>query len=82
MEEFKKCLPDRVVVYLNEQKVNVLSVAAVLANEYALTHKTILLISLVMLRLCRIILLNWASKIKRRENVFIATGLDMSSPIV
>lgn len=39
VEEFKKCLPERVVVYLNEQKVNTLSSAAVLADEYVLTHK-------------------------------------------
>lgn len=36
---FKRCLPDRIVVYLNEQKVNKLSAAALLADEYVLTHK-------------------------------------------
>ena len=41
MEDFKRCLPDRIVVYLNEQKVNSLSAAAVLADEYVLTHKTV-----------------------------------------
>lgn len=41
LEEFKKCLPERVVVYLNEQKVNSLSQAAVLADEFVLTHKTV-----------------------------------------
>lgn len=41
MEELKKCLPDRIVVYLNEQKVNSLSAAAVLADEYVLTHKSV-----------------------------------------
>ena len=39
VEEFKRCLPDRIVVYLNEQKVSSLSCAAVLADEYVLTHK-------------------------------------------
>ena len=39
VEEFKRCLPDRIVVYLNEQKVSSLSCAAVLADEYMLTHK-------------------------------------------
>uniref|UniRef100_A0A672PHY8 CCHC-type domain-containing protein n=1 Tax=Sinocyclocheilus grahami TaxID=75366 RepID=A0A672PHY8_SINGR len=39
LEEFKGCLPERVVVYLNEQKVNALSQAAVLADEFVLTHK-------------------------------------------
>lgn len=41
LEEFKRCLPDRIVVYLNEQKVTSLLSAAVLADEYSLTHKTI-----------------------------------------
>lgn len=40
LEEFKNCLPERVVVHLNEQKVNSLSSAAVLADEYVLTHKS------------------------------------------
>uniref|UniRef100_A0A8P4FXX4 CCHC-type domain-containing protein n=1 Tax=Dicentrarchus labrax TaxID=13489 RepID=A0A8P4FXX4_DICLA len=39
VEDFKKCLPERIVVYLNEQKVSALSAAAVLADEYVLTHK-------------------------------------------
>ena len=39
VEDFKKCLPERIVVYLNEQKVSALSTAAVLADEYVLTHK-------------------------------------------
>lgn len=41
LEEFKKCLPERIVVYLNEQKVVSLSEAAVLADEFALTHKSV-----------------------------------------
>lgn len=41
LEEFKDCLPERVVVYLNEQKVISLSQAAVLADEFVLTHKTV-----------------------------------------
>lgn len=39
LEDFKGCLPERVVVYLNEQKVVSLGKAAVLADEFALTHK-------------------------------------------
>lgn len=39
LEEFKGCLSERVVVYLNEQKVSSLSQAAVLADEFMLTHK-------------------------------------------
>lgn len=39
IEDFKKCLPGRIVVYLNEQKVSTLSEAAVVADEYVLTHK-------------------------------------------
>ncbi len=40
LEDFKNCLPGNLVTYLNEQKVNSLSAAAVLADEYMLTHKT------------------------------------------
>ncbi|CAI5669799.1 unnamed protein product [Oreochromis niloticus] len=39
LEEFKMCLPENVVVYLNEQKVDSLSKAAVLADEFVLTHR-------------------------------------------
>ncbi|XP_058260273.1 uncharacterized protein LOC131362376 [Hemibagrus wyckioides] len=41
LEDFKSCLPERVVVYLNEQKVSSLSHAAVLADEFVLTHKNV-----------------------------------------
>ncbi|KAM9440555.1 uncharacterized protein Hap1MRO34_025796 [Clarias gariepinus] len=41
LEEFKSCLPEQLVVYLNEQKIDVLSRAAVLADEFVLTHKTV-----------------------------------------
>uniref|UniRef100_A0A671WFH3 Gypsy retrotransposon integrase-like protein 1 n=1 Tax=Sparus aurata TaxID=8175 RepID=A0A671WFH3_SPAAU len=41
LEEFKNCLPDRIVVYLNEQKVASLQQAAYLADEFALTHKPV-----------------------------------------
>lgn len=46
LEEFKSCLPERVVVYLNEQKVSSVSQAAVLAEHVCtfsvtvLSHKT------------------------------------------
>lgn len=40
LEDFKSCLPDNLVVYLNEQKVNSISAAAVLTDKYTLTHKT------------------------------------------
>lgn len=36
---FKTCLPERIVTYLNEKKVVSLAEAAVLADEFALTHK-------------------------------------------
>ncbi|XP_058610941.1 uncharacterized protein LOC131526610 [Onychostoma macrolepis] len=41
LEEFKNCLSERVVTYLNEQKVSSLSQASVLADEFALTHKNV-----------------------------------------
>jgi len=40
LEEFENCLLERFVVHLNEQKVKSLCAAAVLADEYVLTHKT------------------------------------------
>lgn len=39
LEEFKNCVPDRLAVYLNEQKVSTLHQAAMLANKFRLTHK-------------------------------------------
>ncbi|KAI5624687.1 hypothetical protein C0J50_15493, partial [Silurus asotus] len=41
LEEFKNCLPDRVVVYPNERKVSSVSEAAVLADEFVLIHKNV-----------------------------------------
>lgn len=39
VEEFKNCLPDVVATYLNEHKVDSLHEAAVLADEFVLTHR-------------------------------------------
>ncbi|XP_033970581.1 uncharacterized protein LOC117470127 isoform X2 [Trematomus bernacchii] len=41
LEEFKNCVPERTVVYLNEQKVTTLQQAATLADEFALIHKSV-----------------------------------------
>uniref|UniRef100_A0AAQ4R8V1 CCHC-type domain-containing protein n=1 Tax=Gasterosteus aculeatus aculeatus TaxID=481459 RepID=A0AAQ4R8V1_GASAC len=41
LEDFKSHLPDDIVVHLNEQKVATMAHAAVMADEYALTHKTV-----------------------------------------
>lgn len=41
MEDFKKCLPERIVVYINEQKVSKLSSAVVLVDEFFVTHRTV-----------------------------------------
>ena len=41
LEEFKSCVPEHTMVYLNEQKVATLQGAAVLAEEFALTHKSV-----------------------------------------
>ncbi|CAI5637482.1 unnamed protein product [Oreochromis niloticus] len=41
LEEFKSQLPEKVVTYLNEQKVTTLAAAAVQADEFALTHKSV-----------------------------------------
>ena len=39
LEEFKNCLPECVVMYLNERAVSTASQAAVLADEFILTHR-------------------------------------------
>lgn len=39
LEKFKNCLPENICTYLNEQKVKTVADAAVLAEEYALTHQ-------------------------------------------
>ena len=39
IEEFKKCLPNEVKTYIDEKKVDILNQAAVLADDYILTHK-------------------------------------------
>ncbi len=41
LEEFKNCVPERVIVYLNKQKVSSLSQASVFADKFALTHKKV-----------------------------------------
>ena len=41
LEEFKNGLPEWLVLHLNEQKVVSLAQAAVLADEFVLTHKTV-----------------------------------------
>uniref|UniRef100_A0A8C5E215 SCAN box domain-containing protein n=1 Tax=Gouania willdenowi TaxID=441366 RepID=A0A8C5E215_GOUWI len=41
MEDLKNCLPDKVTTYLNENKVTDVVKAAVLAEEYVLTHKSV-----------------------------------------
>uniref|UniRef100_A0A8C6Q6N7 CCHC-type domain-containing protein n=1 Tax=Nothobranchius furzeri TaxID=105023 RepID=A0A8C6Q6N7_NOTFU len=39
IEEFKRHLPERLVLYLNKQKVNSFSEAALLADEFSLSHR-------------------------------------------
>lgn len=41
LEDFKQCLPVRMVWYLNEQEVITLSQAAVLADEFVQIHKNV-----------------------------------------
>lgn len=43
MEDFKNCLPEAVSTYLNEHKVKDVCKAAVLVEEYMLTHKPMFL---------------------------------------
>ena len=41
IEEFKNCLPGEVRTYLDERKAETLNQAAVLADDYILTHKSL-----------------------------------------
>ncbi|KAI2644687.1 Transposon Tf2-9 polyprotein [Labeo rohita] len=41
LEDFKNCIPAKIVVHLNEQKVTSSASAAVLADEFVLTHKNV-----------------------------------------
>ena len=41
LEDFKNCLPESVAMYLNEQEVQKLDKAAVLADTFVLTHKRV-----------------------------------------
>lgn len=45
LEDFKNALPEKMAIFLNEQKVTTLSNAAVLADEFVLTHKTVFMSS-------------------------------------
>ena len=40
LEEFKRCVPDDVAMYVNDRKVTTLAQAAVCADEFVLTHKS------------------------------------------
>ena len=39
LEEFKNCASNDFKIYLNDRKVNTLSLAARCADEYSITHK-------------------------------------------
>ncbi len=41
MEDFKNALQEKMVMFLNEQMVTSLSKAAVLVDEFVLTHKNV-----------------------------------------
>ena len=40
LEDFKACIPERIVIYLEEQKVNSIAKASVRADEFDLTHRS------------------------------------------
>jgi len=40
LEQFKDIVPDRIATYINEHKVKTAADAAVLADEFVLTHKS------------------------------------------
>ncbi|KAI5109380.1 hypothetical protein C0J45_0777, partial [Silurus meridionalis] len=41
LEEFKSCLPEQLMVHLNEQKIDTLAKAAIFLDEFVLTHKVV-----------------------------------------
>ncbi len=51
LEDFKNTLPDKIVVHLNEQKVNMLAQAAVFADKFVLTHRTVFVSSVCVVNL-------------------------------
>ncbi len=51
LEDFKNCVPENVVVHLNDQKIMTLSEAAVISDEFMLTHKTVFSVNHAMQKL-------------------------------
>lgn len=45
LEDFKNALPEKMVVFLNEQKMTTLSNAAVLGDKFVLIHKNVVVSS-------------------------------------
>ena len=41
LEQFKDTIPDHIATYINERKVKTVAEAAVLSDEYVLTHKSV-----------------------------------------
>lgn len=41
VEDFKKSLPETMLVHFNQQRISSLSAAAVMADEYVLIHKVV-----------------------------------------
>ncbi len=41
LEDFKSCVPESLVVHLNEKRIFKLSEAAILSDKFILTHKTV-----------------------------------------
>ncbi len=41
LEDFKSCVSESLVVHLNEKRISKLSEAAILADEFILTHRTV-----------------------------------------
>ena len=45
IEEFKACVPTNIKTYIDEQKATTLHQAAILADDYSLTHRSAFLLS-------------------------------------
>lgn len=41
LEDFKSCVPESLVVHLNKKRISKLSEAAILADEFIPTHRTV-----------------------------------------
>lgn len=78
LEDCKKCVPDHIVTYLNEQNVDMLSAPAVLADEYV--HKSAFVPTTSILCSLKASQNENIESDNGKGNVSTVESLDMSSP--